>query len=811
MLNVPAPRDPALALHVKDFGFGLNTRDAPLGPPGAAIVSENCDYFGRSLNNRRGYAAVLENGPGAVKISNFEPAEVWAGGVAYSTEFVTIEAEANGTQGIRLAIVAPAPGTTSRSPLVLNLGTDPLDLLHVWLKVSARDATVTGAALKLRLETDGANYYEATIAADADPDNDLVLNNPKYARIRRQEFTKTGAPTWTNITKISFILSAGGTGAMSVVVDNLHRTPGLMQALFQFRRESGDYQGARTEYAITGGVLYRNDGKRWSQVFAGFDTSRPVHHVVAQDRVILSDGVTSPRVLMSDGTTVYRLGIVTPPRTVTAIGLSGGHLSDGAYFVMVLWYSSKTGAFSAPDDAVPATATVTIAGGGGVASIRFSNLPVSADPQVDWVRIGIRPDGAEKMLFFPASDGAFGEVANGTTTYDFTGSVSELLARAAAALDTDGGYPTVVDPVTKLPVEAHPTMLVEAGGYILTTMSEQPTVLRFSRFRDPSGWAIDDEVPVGENDNEPISGMGRIGSSVMVGKRTAVYWARVVGGEEKVLVDGPVSERGPLEHKGIVELADTLWYRSQEGLCLVGLNQVPLLITAPQVDTWDELWDPHGFGLGAAVRVRGREQVVHFGRRLGALWNDTGWCTHHRSFRTVQRLRDAEFAASLWTIPADVASEVRTAQGFQAWIGGAGQVWQMNYGSTDDRRPFVTRHRTHLWSKDPQFVWTWSDLDVESTVSGAFSLTVRPFVGPAVVKDSESILSLKGESDPLGEFVLGTSRLGAALYCHNKMRLPRIVGRYLGLEFEFRAAGELRIQRVTAYCQPTGRQRGRTA
>lgn len=815
MLSVPAPRDPALALHVRDFGVGLDTRDAPNGPRGAAIISENCDYFGRSLNSRRGYAAVLENGPGAVKIANFEPAEGWVGGSADLTNFVIVEAAATGTQGRSKGTTGPGSTSTTLGPFgATNLGTDALDVIHLWIRCTLLDAGVTGYAIRLRFQTSGGNYYEATLASSADPNNPLEVGTAKYHRVRRQAFVATGAPTWTSITQIDIFVDHSGTsGTVAVTVDNLHRTPGIMQALFQFERESGTFQGARTEYAITGGLLYRNDGVRWTVVtdaLGPFDTSAPVYHLVTQDRVILSDGITTPRLLMSDGTTIYRLGIVTPPRTVVATQITGGNLTDGEYFVMVVWASSKTGAVSRPDLTVVATATITIAGGFGSAGIRFTNLPVSADPQVDWVRIGIRPATAEKVLFFPASDGAFGEVANGVTTYDFTGSISELLARSDHPIETDTGHPTVRDAVTTLPVEAHPLYLEQIGGYIVTVMSEQPTVVRYSRFREPTGWAEDDEQPVGENDSDPVTGIAAYGASVMVGKRTAVYWGRVVGGDEKIILDGPVSERGPLDHKGIVKMADTLWYRGQEGVMVIGLDQIPRLVSAPQIDAWAELWDPFGFGKGSAVRVRGREQVIHFGRRLGALWNDTGWCTHHRSFRSIGRTRQADNAVSLWDMPADVAAEVETPTGFEAWIGGNGQVWRINYGVKDDNRLYTVVHRTHLWADGSAAVCTWHDIDIESTVEGAFNLTVRPFIGPAIVKDSESAVGLKGQSDPLGEFVLGTSRLGAALYCHNKLRLPRIVARYMGLELEYRGAAELRIQRISAYYQPIGRQRGTT-
>src|SRR5439155_22221284 len=130
---------------------------------------------------------------------------------------------------------------------------------------------------------------------------------------------------------------------------------------------------------------------------------------------------------------------------------------------------------------------------------QFKNIRVSADPQVEWIVIGIRPS-TEPELFFRASDGLFGEVPNGTTTFEFSDNLATLLARSLTAIDPDLDYPSVIQQATGQPVEAHPLFIEEVGGYVLAVMAEQPTVVRVSRFRQYGSWALDDEFPLGEND-----------------------------------------------------------------------------------------------------------------------------------------------------------------------------------------------------------------------------------------------------------------------------------------------------------------------
>jgi hypothetical protein len=818
------------AVDVDDFGFGLMTKLSPTEQPfGAALASFDCDYNTRNVRSRKGYAPILENGPGAIKIADFESGEAWSGGNADMVNFVLTEAAADGTRGRSLSVTATGGGATVSMSLVtaLDMGTDPLDVIHLWASVLSLPSTITSYYAELIFETSPGNQYTALFLSSADfISGDFTAKNgmtvveegiARYSRRRRLDFDqlKIGSPDWTNITKIYVQIFAKGSGVFTVVFDNLHRTPGLMQDLFQFRRETGAFAGAVSFYAVTNGTLYQSSGKRWVSVFSGFDAHANVYSLSAQDRRIITDGITSPRVLMSDGTTVYRLGIVTPPKQMTAGTVYGtGALPDGDYFAQLLYYSSITGEFSAPDDRVPKLPIITIAGGAGLAGIRFSNLPVSADPQVTHIVIGIRPS-TEPSLFFRASDGLYGEVTNGTTTFDFLDNLATLLARSLTAVDPDLDYPSVVDPTTGQPIEAHPTFLAEAGGYILTVMAEQPTVVRVSRFREVGAWALDDEFPLGENDNEPVTGLTVVASHIIAGKRDAIYPGRVVGGDDKIVFDPPISDRGPLSHKGMYVVGSVLFYRGMDGIYALAPNAIPTKISDLAQPTWKELWDPYSVGHEAAVPVRDTEHVVFFGRSLGSLRNDVGWVTHYRTVRTTGAGRKGKdfplWAPTLWRMPADVASEVRPqggdGTGWESWIGGLGQVFRIGYGQQDDGRPITARHQTALITPKAALAHLFRFVELEMLCSGQFNLKVAVYLGTAIVPDASVSIPLQGNAAVLGSFVLGTSLMGTPRYVSQRISLPIRAARYISLDLSITSRAEVEVYRLRPRFSPLGSRR----
>lgn len=801
-------RDDFQSSHIRDFGFGITDETRTQQPPGAALESVNCDYHSANIESRKGYEAILENGPGAIKIADFETGESWAGGSADVTNFVLHEAEADGAQG--RSITAAGGGAEATSILTLgapvDLGSDDLEVFNAWVMATALPAGVTSYTLKLRFETASSDYYECVIASNTDPNNVLELNDGKYHRFRRQDFTKTGSPTWASISKIHLRLLAGGSGNLIVTVDNLHRTPGLIQDLFEFRRSLSPYAGATGVYAVARGNLYRSDDTRWQLVYGGFASDRPVYSITTQDRRILSDGVTTPILLMPDGTTTYRLGIEAPPRQTIATQDVGGSLPDGEYFIQILYYSSKTGYFSAPDSINP-DALVTISGGGNAASIRLSNIPVSSDPQVDWIVIGIRPE-EEPTLFYRPTDGIYGDIPNGITTFQFPGPLTNLVGRTLSAVDPDQGAPTVVDPTTREPVLAHPLFMLEIGGYIVTVMSEEPSVVRFSAFRNPGAWAIDDESPVGEDDNEPVTGLAKVASQLAVFKRNAVHPGQVVGGDAKIVIEDSRSEYGSVDHKGILLIGGTLFYRGQDGVYRMGPEFAPAIVTGTQMHTFRALWDPAGYAQGAAVRIRDRRQFIHFGRSLGMMRNGTGWTSHYLGVPVAQNqnpIKIGTWAPSIWKLPCEVAAEIRNPTGWEPWIGGMGQVWRLNYGDRDDRRPIEAYHRSVLYSPDPKYTYRWRWLDYEAEASGIFTLDVEVYFGPVLNSDVVAKGTLQGTVGATFPITLGQSQLGEARYVQDRIRLPnRQLSRYLSFKVHFRGKAGFSIMRMTPWWAPAG-------
>lgn len=803
------------SLSVVDFGLGLMTKLSPTQvPPGAALVSFDCDYNTRNVQNRRGYDRILENGPGAIQIANFEPAENWGGAPADTTNFVGVEAAAPGTQGRVLNVAGPGTASIVLTPVgSLNLGTDPQDVIHLWLNPTRLDATVGSYSVVLKfLDTNSNFYFQATLAADTGAPDILEVGFPKYHRVRRAAFTKVGSPDWTNIAGIVISGTVAGAGNLSVTCDNLHRTPGLMQDLFQFRRQSGPYAGAADFYAVANGNIYKSDGLRWNSIFSGLDAKAPVYSLSALDRRIVSDGVTSPQVIQPDGSTVYRLGIVTPPKQMTATQIGGGGLPDGSYFAQVLWYSSKTGTFSAPDDRTPRAPIIAIVGGGGNAGIQFANIPVSSDPQVDWVVIGIRPD-TEPTLFFRASDGLFGEVANGTTSFTYQESYANLLARSLTAVDPDLDYPSVVNAATGQPVEAHPVFLAQAGGYIIAVMAEEPTVVRVSRFQQPGSWALDDEFPLGQDDQESITGIVVNASNVVVMKRDAVFPGRVIGEPDKLTFSEPLSDRGAVSHKAMQVIGHVLFYRALDGIYRLDQTLIPTKITDLQQPTWRDTWDTSGFASGVMVPIRDSEQVVLFGRKLGSTFNDQGWVTHYRTVAIVDEApsRWPTWAPSLWRMPADVGTEVLRAPNeggtWETWIGANGQVFRVNYGVQDDGRAIEMIHKTGLLTDDARTSKLWRFLDLEAFCSGAVTVEAQVFLGTAIATDSTLSAGLQGNAAVLGSFILGTSLLGSPKYVMPRLRMPRTPARYFSVQLRAKCRQHVEVYRMSAWWNPLGMRR----
>lgn len=69
------------------------------------------------------------------------------------------------------------------------------------------------ASLKIRLKTDASNYFEYTFTG--------LTTGYKVESFARNQMTKTGSPTWDNITSVDLLVTAKAAGATNVDFDGL--------------------------------------------------------------------------------------------------------------------------------------------------------------------------------------------------------------------------------------------------------------------------------------------------------------------------------------------------------------------------------------------------------------------------------------------------------------------------------------------------------------------------------------------------------------------------------------------------------------
>lgn len=825
------------ALPQVDFG-GLMNQYEPLVPRRAAVISENVNYDSRVIAKANGDVAVLENAVGAVQIEDFNSDTGWTGGLLEtgSDNYVATEAADAGVASRRLVQIGIGTATMDKSyspPLVLGLppgepfdggfdegfGGDlslverPLDLTHLWRKPVVFTNTVTGYQVRLRFETSTGNHFEAVVAGTGAGEEKLetslesefttefdesfmgVTGIGLYRRIRRFEFVKTGSPTWESIAKIRINLQiTAGTGTLAVVFDNLYRSPGYVQDLFQFRRFQAPLYPSRQEFAVAGGKLFKNDGLRWAEVFSGFDAERPVTGITLNSRRFVTDGTKSPIKIMPGGT-IYRMGIANPPKQISLAQIGGGSLADQQVYVKVKWYSTITGIESGVDDPEDGKLLI-ITGSGGIAAVRVSNLPVSTDPQVTHVRIFIRPANLSDSEFFRASGGADGEAANGILSFDITEPITNL--SQFDVMDPDTDYPSVI--VGGVQVEGHPMFFVEVGGFVLTVMAEYPNTLRSSSFDKPENWPLDSEIELGLNDDDEITGLSSGQDVALAFKRDAIYPIRVVNTAIGPVASGSISERGSVSHKAIVRIGDQLWFPNEDGVYWLDPGLRLRRASGNAQPAWDGLWDPNQARKMVGVELRGRFQYHLFGASLGQLSSDRDWVTHYPRQERARYQREPEYDPSIHTAGADAATTLEDSADLQrTWVARNGMVYQVDTGVARDGRGFLMRHRTGIWSPDGgagAWVCRWPWVDIIATITGDVDVAVGVFLGPVLVANATPSAHLQGDADVLSEFVLGTSKLGAASYVHQRLKLPMGRARFLQMEFSHDGRGEVEILSV---------------
>jgi len=912
---------PYKVIEESDFG-GLATKDAPLVPRRNAVVSENVSYHNRRIVKALGDVAVLDNAVGAKQIETFSTNTDWTGGVLESGagNYVPIEAESDDEKtGKGLHVVAASRrvsqagvGTASMektysTALVLGqpagdpfdagfdagFGQDPLlversgDIFHVWRKPLALAATVTGYQLRLRFETSSGNYFQVVLAGTGTGEERLEFATATggvglYRRVRRYLFTKTGTPDWASIGKIRFELEVtAGTGTITVAIDNLYHSPGLVQDLFQFRRSVPPNALSKEEYAVSAGQLYRNDGKHWVLSGLRLEPQALVNSITNQDRRFLADGVTSPQKIMPDGT-IYRMGIANPPKQVRVTQIANGQLATQKVYVIVKFFSKTTGIESGVDDRVGTYVSLT----GPNAGLRVSNIPVSVDPQVTHVRLFLRAENFSNAVFYRASGDVDGEVANGVTTFDVTSAVTEIelfevmdedtdypaylvdagnptpitgtvaaatsstITLAADAPSTDNALNGVTIKITggtgadqrreivsyvgasklatlgsnwsvtpdatstyaTVPVaapivrEGHPLFFAEHGGYMMTVLAERPSVLRFSQFRQPEYWPLDDEIPLGEDDNDVITAVVSGRNTALAFKRDAVFPVTSVGEPAGLIASSSIAERGAVGQRAVWRVADDIYWANESGIYWFDPALRLRHATYEAQPTWDGLWDPNRQDRMVAVELRSKSQVLLFGASSGSLPNNRAWVVNYRRWEGGRYQRQPSYDTSIYTTGADVATAVEDmADAHRTWFAREGVVYQIDMGVSRDGRGFKMRHRTGLWAPTMggKLVCRWPWLDVAAKVSGDADLVVDVFYAGAIVADASTLADLQGQSAPLGSFVLGTSALGSGAYVYKKLRLKPRRARYVQFEVSHDGRAEVEVLSLNPHYQPT--------
>jgi hypothetical protein len=777
------------------FGMGLITKLAPTMIPvgtrrNGATYSRNINYDSRTIASRLGAVPVADNAVGAVKIADFESGESWSGGEVWTTNFIQHEAEADGVRSRRGERTAPGTTVHELTGLSLSLGNDDQESIHLWVYGKQIDTTVTTWSLSARVMTDDSNYFEKEIVAQDSQeviDGDFGEGIGLYFRSKKYEWTKTGSPDWTNITKLQLRLIYGtGTGTFSLVFDNWFEAPARVYALFQYRRQF-DPQGratAKDEYAIARSTLYKfdRDNMRWVAVAMASNVTLQDGQfwsiATLTDRLYACDSQSQFK-LMPDGTP-YAIGIESPPEgtfTATPV-LSGGNLEDGDYWIIVKYYSTTTGIESGADDRAEGK-KVNITGGSGNGSISIANLAVSTDPQTTHVRIGIR--SASDIVFRRSSADLDGEVANGVKTFTITLAPSDW--------GDEMGLETDPIPLCKL--------FLSYDNFLAFVEAAEPSVLGYSILNFPENQDRSNRVRVGEDDNDTITALASFRGFIFTFKNDAIiYGASAAGGT--ILLRDSISDRGSDAFRSIVVAQDQMFWKSEDGIYRMGPALRPRKMTelnhrgpVQNEDNWDARIDPVYANSACAFQSRSRHQYHLFFRSIGSYWNDLDWVIHIPRMITsdsgIPDISSPYAGTTFHTHAADCATEVEGTTDLQElWIANQyGVVMKIDQDEIfkDDGRSYEARHRQGVWSPfGSERNYRFYGIRVDGEAGGG-NLNVNYKIGFEPDPPIADTLSMQGKAAVLGSFILGTSLLGKGQGFTDFLRFQKNRGRRLEVGF----------------------------
>lgn len=156
-----------------------------------------------------------------------------------------------------------------------------------------------------------------------------------------------------------------------------------------------------------GNVLYSMSTNSEKTALVALKSATPISYFKVNDRVYFSNGVDTG--VIEQGA-VRSWGVVPP--TLPAITMGVGQMPAGTYQVTMTYVRTDGQESGAPEAAI-----VQMAADGG--SLQFSNIPVSADPDVIAKNIYISPTNGEQLMLALV-------LANAATTASYANDATEL-------------------------------------------------------------------------------------------------------------------------------------------------------------------------------------------------------------------------------------------------------------------------------------------------------------------------------------------------------------------------------------------------
>lgn len=290
---------------------------------------------------------------------------------------------------------------------------------------------------------------------------------------------------------------------------------------------------------------------------------------------------------LEGGTPKVRAWGFSRPTVGMMAGVAGGAGShNGTYELRVTFRNTRTSHRSSISDTASSTVSVTNQ------EISWSNVPVSADPQVDQRELWVR-NTATMAQFYRA-----GTIDDNVTTTATT-SIADL-SLIIVAPDTAENDP----PPDLLYCEFHNSRMFAVGP-------GAPTTLLYSKIGDPEAFDPDFFELVGAADGQPITGLRSAHGLLLIFKRESTW---ILVGDDPASWELRLlfSDTGCVGQRTIVSVEGTTYWWSEHGpMSWDGASPQPLSIARGILDEAvdPELYAPAYFA-SAAATVDSRNQRI---------------------------------------------------------------------------------------------------------------------------------------------------------------------------------------------------------